>query len=200
MNKIIVFFVAIFIVISCEDDPIEVVEPKDYIPAYPGSYWDYTDGGRVSVNAEYVMHSYQYEVNSTSTTDEVLVPQIGSEYIYEYGITQNSIAYPLKQLLSESVSSSWVVNRINEQDIYRKTIESIDSMYIKIPTGNTVDSTLYVNTLVVVEYMDSLGDLRWNTKEYYSQYVGLIRVEINNPYDTLEPVVQKQLLYSHINN
>lgn len=200
MNRILLIFVAILSIVSCnDDDPLEVIEPKEYLPAYPGSYWDYTDGGRVSVHSEYVMHSYQEGANSNTNSSEKLVPKIGNDYLYGYDITQNSIVYPLKQLLSESVLSSWVVNRINEQDIYRKTIETIDTMYIKIPSGNNMDSTMYVNTLVVVEYMDSLGDLRWNSKEYYSKNIGLIRVEVNNPYDNNDPVVQKQLLRSFIN-
>ena len=201
MNKIFIIFIAITLFASCKkDDPLDVIVPKAYLPAYPGSYWDYSNGERVSVNSQYVAHSYQEGTNSSTSTVEKLVPKIGNEYLYEYKITQNSIRYPLKQLLSESVSTTWVVDKINNQDIYRKTVESIDTMYIKDISGATNDSTLYINTLVIVEYMDSLGDLRWNTKEYYSKNIGLIKIEINNPYDNLDPVVQKQLILSHINN
>ena len=203
MNRVLIVFVAILLVASCKkDDPLTVVVPKEYLPAYPSSYWDYSNGERVSVHTEYVAHSYEEDINSPSNTEEKLVPKIGNEYLYEYKITQNSVLYPLKQLLSETVSTPWVVNELNGEKIYRTTVEIIDSIYIKLPSDiNALDSTLYLSTVVVVEYTDSMTVAEWNIKEYYSKDIGLIRVEINNPYDNLEPVVQKQLLYPpYINN
>lgn len=203
MNRLLTILAAILIFSSCnKDDLITIVYPKDYLPAYPGSYWDYTNGERVSVHPYYVTHSYQYDDNSPDHTSEMQVPKIGTQYLYEYGITQNSVRFPLKQLLSETVNSSWVVNEINSQEIYRKTIGTIDSMCIKIPSDIIVlDSTMFYDILVVVEYTDSMGVDNWNTKEFYSKDIGLIRVEINNPYDTLSPIVQKQLIGEpHINN
>ena len=203
MNRILIVIITLLVFSSCkDDDPLTIVLPKDYLPAYPGSYWEYTNGERVTVHPYYVAHSYEDKMNSTKSTTEKLVPQIGNQYLYEYSITQNSTLFPLKQLLSEKVSSSWVVNDINNQKLYRKTIGKIDSMLIKIPADNVaLDSTMYYDILIVVEYTDSLGAAKWNTKEYYSKNVGLIRVEVNNPYDELDPVVQKQIIgLPYINN
>lgn len=200
INRILIVCVAILLFASCKkDNPLDVIVPKEYLPAYPGSYWDYTNGERISVHTEYVVHSYGESINSPSKSTEKLVPKIGNEYLYEYKITQNSIVYPLKQLLTETVSSSWIVNELNGENYYRKTIEIIDTMYIKLPSDNdALDSVLYLNTLVVVEYTDSMTVEKWNTKEYYSKNVGLIRSEVNNPYDNIDPVVQKQLIYYYI--
>jgi hypothetical protein len=193
MNKLffVIFAITLFSVSCKKDDPLDVVEPKAYLPAYPGSYWDYSNGERVAVHTQYVAHSYQESINSTVSTPEKLVPQIGNQYLYEYSITQNSTTFPLKTLLSETVSSNWEVNEIQGEKIYRKTVESISSMYLKLPNK---DSVLYSNVLVVVEYTDSLGSEKWNYKEYYAKDVGLIQLEVNNPYDNNAPVIEKQLI------
>jgi hypothetical protein len=205
MKNINFFFIILFTLSlsNCKkDDPLTVVKPKEYFPAFPGSYWYYTNGEVSTVSKEYVAHSYPLSVNSTEYSEEKLVPFIDNKYyLYEYGITQNSMKYPLKKLLSESLSDKWVVNEVDGQKIYRQTTEKLDSIYLKMPAVNgKIDSVKYKDVIVVIEYMDTLGVTRWNTKEFYSKNIGLIRVDVNNPYDVSDAIIFKQLTHYHINN
>ena len=201
--KIGLFINAIILITSSckKDDALSIVYPKEYLPAYPGSIWYYSNGDVSKVHTNYVAHRYQPYINSTEYTTEKLVPFIDNKYLYGYDITQNSMSYPLKILLSESVNKPWIVDTVGAEKIYRETIQKIDSMYLRFPSDeNPLDSALYYDILEVVEYLGSLDNTKWNSKEYYSKNIGLIKVEINNPYDTLMPVVKKQLVQYKINN
>ncbi len=185
---------------ACEKDAEpKYVLPKDYLPAFPGSFWDYTNGERVITSQEYELHSYQKSINSTEETPEQYVPVYGGNYLYEYSIIQQSNKYPLKQLLAENVGGAWEVNFINNTKILRQVIEKKDSVIIPFPPfTNPIDSVIK-DVVVVVEFLDSLGAKRWNTKEYYAKNIGLIKVEANNPFDTMPPVLIKQIQNYHIN-
>ncbi len=199
--KNIVLLFAMALMVSCgKDDALSIVYPKEYLPAYPGSWWEYSNGDVSKVHTEYVAHSYEPSINSPQSSGEKLVPYIDNRYLYEYEITQSSTKYPLKKLLSEKVGELWEINETGNQKIFRKTTQSIDSIYLRFPSDeHALDSTLYYDILVVVEYLESLDANRWNIKEYYSKNVGLIRKEINNPYDTIAAVVEKQLVDNFIN-
>lgn len=200
-NYILIFFsIGVLALASCEKDKEpEYVYPKSYLPAYPGSYWDYTNGERVLSENNYVLHQYEEGVNSTKKTDEKYVPIYNGQYLYEYSITQSSTVYPLKKLLEESTGKSWEVNKINNEAVLRQVVNKIDTMIIKFPPfKNPIDSAIK-DILVVVEYLDSLGAERWNTKEYYAKNIGLIRVDVNNPFDENPPIIQKQIQGYHIN-
>lgn len=197
--------------VSCKKDaPLDIVLPKAYLPAYPGSIWYYSNGDVSKVHTEYVAHSYQAGITSPGNTSPKLVPYIDHEYLYEYGITQNSMTYPLKTLLSETLKKPWVVDIVGEDEIYRETLAKLDSINIAfdlpihltdtiIHEGEFHPYTTYKDVLVVVEFLGSLDNTKWNKKEYYAKNVGLIQVEINNPYDTLVPVIQKKLVEYNIN-
>jgi len=202
MKKLGLFIVFFGLLTSCtKEDALTIVYPKEYLPAYPGSWWVYSNGERVTVQPEYVAHSYQPSINSNDYTSEKLVPCIDGNYLYEYSITQYSTLYPIKKLLEESVSQKpWIVNEVNGEIIYRQTIKKLDSMYIYKPSfGTPVVDTLFKSVLVVVEFSDTLTAAKWNTKEYYAKNVGLICTEINNPFDTLNPVIQKVIIDYYIN-
>jgi hypothetical protein len=138
------------------------------------------------------------------------VPYIDHEYLYEYGITQNSMTYPLKTLLSETDKKPWVVDIVEEVEIYREMLAKLDSINVTFDlpihiTDTTIHEgeihayTTYKDILVVVEYLGTLDKTKWNKKEYYAKNIGLIQVEINNPYDTLVPIIQKKLVNYNIN-
>lgn len=194
MKKLILFFTAALFLISCSDETeLDVVYPRSYFPAFPGSWWTYTNGERSLVDPSYQPNSYQPDINSSAWTDEKLVPYIDGAYLYEYSITQMSTEFPIKKLLAESVTTEWVVNHVNGEDILRKSIAKLDTFYL------AHDSSLYKKVVVVVEYQETLGINKWNTKEYYADSVGLIRQEINNPYDTLSAIIRKELITYQIN-
>jgi hypothetical protein len=211
MRNLLILVGVLIVTVSCKkDEPLAVVFPKDYLPAYPGSIWYYSNGDVSKVHTEYMAHSYQAGITSPGSTSPKLVPYIDHEYLYEYGITQNSMTYPLKTLLSETDKKPWVVDIVEEVEIYREMLAKLDSINVTFDlpihiTDTTIHEgeihayTTYKDILVVVEYLGTLDKTKWNKKEYYAKNIGLIQVEINNPYDTLVPIIQKKLVNYNIN-
>jgi hypothetical protein len=200
MRKVYLILMLIGLLSSCgKDNPLTIVYPKEYLPAYPGSYWDYSNGERVTVQPEYVAHNYQASINSPDYTEEKMVPCINGDYLYEYSITQFSTTYPLKTLLQDKPGKAWIVNEVNGEIIYRQTIALLDSIYIYEPSFGIQTDSLYKDVLVVVEYSDTLTAKKWNLKEYYAKNVGLIRVDVNDPFYSKDSVTQKVIIGYHIN-
>ncbi len=194
----ILFIAFFFLACEPEGEP-DFVYPKQYLPAYPGSYWDYTNGERVLTGPGYELHSYQSSISSTEKTDSKYVPVYNGTYLYEYSIIQSSTVYPLKKLLDETVGSDWLVNEINDVSIMRQVTGTIDSMIIEFPPYTNPIDCVFMDIIVVVEYLDTLGVNRWNTKEYYAKDVGLIQVEVDDPFDEEGAVLQKQIQGYDIN-
>ncbi len=194
----IIFLTTFFLACEPDAEP-QIVYPLSYLPAYPGSSWDYSNGEQVVVSSSYEIHSYQSTIESTEKTDTKYVPYYSGSYLYEYSIIQNSTVYPLKKLLDETAGGAWLVNEINNVSIMRQLTSTIDSMIIQFPPYTSPIDCVFKNIVVVVEFLDSLGVDRWNTKEYYAKDVGLIQVEIDNPLDENESVIQKQIRAYYIN-
>ena len=77
MNKLILFLTAALFLISCSDETdLDVVYPRSYFPAFPGSWWTYTNGERSLVDPSYQPNSYQPDINSSTWTHEKMVPYI----------------------------------------------------------------------------------------------------------------------------
>lgn len=183
---------------SCnKGDEIAFVPPLDYLPAYPGSYWTYTNGQRIITANNYVEHQYLLGVTSTEMSDVKKVPVYDGKYLYEYEITQASTQFPLKKLLQEETGDAWQVNLINGQKIMRKTIATGDTLFID--QLGTAAADTFLNVIQVVEYVDSLSADNWYLKEYYAKNIGLIRTEIDNPFDTLPAIIEKEIIDYHIN-
>jgi hypothetical protein len=192
---LIVLILGSFIISSCKNDAEPDVKlPGIYLPAYPGSYWDYSDGTRSRVESQYQEHSYRASTNSTSYTETYLVPVIDGQYLYEYSVYQLSTIYPLRKLLDITPKQSWIVEENNEVKVERYS-GHLDSLVVAYPNKDSV----FKSVVTSVEYIDSLGEDRWNRKEYYAKNVGLIRVDINDPFDTLPPVIQKEIRTYYIN-
>ncbi|MBR6082262.1 MAG: hypothetical protein IKP62_04985, partial [Salinivirgaceae bacterium] len=63
-----------------------------------------------------------------------------------------------------------------------------------------VGDSLYKSVYRVTEFLESLDDTdHWNIREYYAKNVGLVKVEVNNPHDSADFVVQKELRSYFIN-
>lgn len=176
---------------ACGDgsDP-KYITPEAYLPAYPGSYWDYTDGTRVRAT-NYELHNYRPSTTSPDYTDECYVPIWDGHYLYKYSIYQPSPLYPMKELLRAKGSAVWIVDENNGDKLKRSEV-LIDSL--------AVGDSLYKSVYRVTEFLESLDDTdHWNIREYYAKNVGLVKVEVNNPHDSLGCVVQKELRSYFIN-
>lgn len=196
---LLLMFGVAFVGCEPEADP-EFIYPKEYLPAYPGSYWDYTNGERILTSASYVSHSYEASISSIENTGSVYVPMYNNEYLYEYTITQNSTEYPTMKLLEEKIGNPWTIRTINGEAVKRQMVAAPDSLIIPFPPYTNPSDSVFKDILVVVEFIDSLGVERWNLKEYYAKNVGLVRVEANNPLDTLSEIVIKEIQAYKISN
>lgn len=185
---------------ACEDEADPTTQyPDTFLPAYPGSFWDYTNGERVLTSPTYELHSYETSINSTEKSSETYVPVYNGQYLYTYSVHQSSTTFPLKKLLEETKGSSWTVNEANNSVVKREVVDRLVEHTIPFPPFTNPVDCVFSDVVVVVEYIDSLGVDRWSTKEYYADSVGLIQVEINNPFDTAEAVIQKQIQGYSIN-
>ena len=193
------FLFILLIIFSCikREEP-EIIYPKSYFPAYPGSYWVYNNGQTVKVDQNYHLHSYENNISSNNKTEEVYVPRINGQYVYEYSITQNSTLIPLKKLLSETADESWIVDYWNGKNVSRKIVSINDSIAI-VDTIFGIDTT-FKSVISVIEYSEEFGEENWFSKEYYVKYIGLIRKETNNYQDTLDPVIEFYIVDYSINH
>ncbi len=174
------------------------IEPNEYLPAYPGSYWDYSDGTRVRAT-NYELHNYRLSTSSSKYSEECYVPIWDGKYLYKYSIYQASPLYPMKELLRAKGSAEWIVDESNGAKLKRSEA-FIDSMYIRIPVDSTFKDSLFKEVYQITEYQENMDNTtHWNTREYYAKNVGLIKVEVNNPNDTLSAVVQKEIRAYFIN-
>lgn len=195
---LIISFLGLIITSCVKDDDVEIIYPKDYLPAYPTSYWVYSNGEIVKVEPGYHLHSYHDSINNNHVSEEVYVPKINGEFLYEYSITQNSIQFPLKELLRENINSQWTVNLWNDMPVYRKVISLNDTIVLKDSiTG--IDTTL-TSIVSVIEYTTDLGEENYFVKEYYAKQIGLVRKEYNNYQDTLGSFIAYDLVDYFINH
>ena len=197
-------FVLLFILVlsfSCqkEEEP-PIIYPKNYFPAYPGSYWVYTNGDTRTVEPDYYLHSYQKGVVGPDFSEEAYVPKMEHYYVYEYSITQNSVTHPLKQLLSEKLNESWVVKDWNDEEIKRKVVAINDTINIDQYPYTNDSVTSYSPVIIVIEYPSKEGETHWRSKEYYAKNIGLIRRDVNISRDTIDPVIVFELVNCSINH
>lgn len=193
-NRVLTLAVCAALLASCDKGTdADYITPGEYLPAYPGSYWDYSDGTRVRATS-YELHSYRPSTTSPEYTDECYVPVWDGHYLYKYSIYQQSPIYPLRKLLTGSGTSTWIVEENNNVKIKRHEVH-LDSLVI------AALDTVFHDVCQVTEYQETLDFTDyWSIREYYALNVGLIRVEVKNPYDTATFVVQKEIRAYHINN
>ncbi len=195
MKKIInILILGFAILYGCNEAENEYIFPKDYFPAYPQSYWVYSNGTTVKVSPGYHEHNYYEGLETTATSDVVYVPRIGDQFVYEYSITQNDNRVPLKKLLSEKTGEDWVVNYWEDGQMRRKVINKDTSVTLTSPTENKGVQT-FDSCIVVIEYFKDTIEYDWQTKEIYAPKVGLIRQEIRRGEDSL---INKELVRYYI--
>lgn len=184
------------IMLSCKDTELEYIFPKDYLPAYPESYWVYSDGSITKVTPGYHKNRYFEQLEGTAKSDEVYVPKMNGQYVYEYSITQDDNRIPLKKLLTEKKDDDWRVGYWKDGEIRRKVIDKDVKLTLtdSLPNGkSTLDSVI-----IVIEYYKSPTEtLPWMTKEYYAPFIGLVRQDIRRDQDSL---ILRELSRYYISN
>ncbi len=200
LNILLLLLISVLAFSCAKDEEPPFIYPKSYFPAFPGSYWIYTNGETKTVAPDYCLHSYQQGIVSPDFSDDAYVPRIGQQYVYEYSITQNSTTYPLKKLLSEKFDDSWVVNDWDGNEIKRKVVSVDDTINIDQYPYINDSVTVYSPVIEVIEFSSNEGDTLWFSKEYYAKNIGLIRRDINISHDSINAVVEFELVKCLINH
>jgi len=186
--------------ISCKknNDVYEKIEPLEYFPAFPGSYWVYDNNETLQVE-KYERYTYNTEAYDGEPKYETLIlPKLvlngifnapdAIAYIKRYSISKSSYHiyrdFAFIDLLAETegstfyITSTWGGNR-NEG----KTI--------KKDTSIIVQNKRYDNVLITVQYNTGCWNPNYSIeecstiKEYYAKNVGLIKRERRHIADSV---------------
>ncbi len=167
---------------------LDTIFPGSYLPAWPGSWWQYVDSNNVNstinTSATFVKDCYHFifAPNGTGLTDTVYVPLYNNIPLYEYsertGYISNSSTNSLHPLLFENmaVGYSW----INHYWAATRT----ERMIISVDTTMVVNGVSYYPVIGVKEYY-TLGPPPpppTSQIRYYAKNVGMI---LEENYDIL---------------
>lgn len=190
-NKISIICLLFFITSGCEQEKYEYVFPEKYFPAYPESYWIYSNGTTVKVDPDYQEHHYYPGVGIVGKTEIVYVPRMEGQYVYGYKITQNSTQVPLKELLRTTKNAEWIVDYWNGTEIRRK-VETIDTTITLNSKIDPLNEDIIDSVILVCEFIKD--NPVWIYREAYAPNIGLIRREINISDTSIVPHVEKELI------
>ncbi len=198
MKNIVLIVSTLLLLFGCEDTDYPFIFPEKYFPAYPESYWIYSNGETVKVDPGYHKHVYYKELGSMAQTDYVYVPVIDNHFVFKYSITQNNTLLPIKTLLKTSPGASWIVNHWEGKNVLRKVVQT--SATVSLSQGIGINhKTVFDSVIVVVEYIGEENEERWIYRESYAPNIGLIKREINN-FDSIHlPVTEMELIKYYIN-
>ncbi|WP_317899784.1 hypothetical protein [Aurantibacillus circumpalustris] len=176
-------------------DPIivyDTIKPSSYFPAYPGSYWTYTDDKNQSftssISPTYQKDAYSnYDINRApplliSTVDSVYVPFSNGYPIWGYklhtGTGYSKFDPVFTQFLSENLGAAWTVKDGNHDRTYEHVIAKDTTIIIN---GHS-----YYPTLVIFGYIyhDNSPAITYLYRTYYTKDVGQIKYERLTGYGT----------------
>ena len=215
MNKYfyIIFSLLFIALFSCEKESDETIgvlpiEPLEYFPAYPGSYWVYSNNDTLKVADEYKSYTYQvYENGLTNKTG--LFPQLilngiynkgaSIAYVNEYSISAreywHDAPFPFISILSPTKGKIFFSYNMDSHSLIGQTVI--------IDTSITINNVLYDDVIVTLYYDGHFIGTREeiaDKKEYYAKDIGLIKRETRDfPNDTLF-TTDFYLISYHVNN
>jgi hypothetical protein len=211
MRKIFAFGIITLLIglISCEKDnetkPLngvlyDTINPLDYFPAYPGSYWIYDSHDTLKVADQYEMYIFNSAGYSAEPNyDTLILPKLilngvfnqpdSFAYVYEYSISQSSGSHyrdpAFKQILSLTEGSEFNIGgAILGHKITGKTI--------KVDTIMNIGTTKYENVIITIQFdyacvsgTGSSPEDCATLREYFAKDIGLIKRETRNyPIET----------------
>ena len=160
---------------------IDTVKPLSYLPAFPGSFWKYSDGSKVTTSPNYVKDASRFRSNNKVTVlDTVYVPLYNSIPLWGYNSRQETCidwncasTKPFLALLSESlpVGSGWTT-RVNGHDSNGNSIMAKETS-ISI-AGKEYSPTIVINESFLprnVSFPYLYG------RKYYTKDIGLVKTE-----------------------
>lgn len=177
--------------------------PKDYLPAYPGSYWVYNTGDTIKTAAKFVtaeIHSVYRNINrpellTCTPIETAKFPVYNGSYLKDYtsyGVNSKGQCYS-RTLLSTALGKVLI---LNANKYYRnELIVRSKDVQITLPNGITYDSVIVMNSI-------NTGGPELDVELYYAKHIGFIgQLTIENYFtqDTV-PVWDKYLIDYYINN
>lgn len=211
-SSILCLLLALFLFNSCNrnDDPIDpqvdidTIFPSEYIPAYPGSWWKYSDGSEIKAG-KYTLYSLErVRKNDLCGIDNLsLVTKKDSCYAPLYGRTQLFGTYGI----SSQYGLCFLVPLVDlddqkEEHFVRRYEDKVDYYFDEsLDTAVSINGQIYEKARTTKHYLKEGGAPSWLIDSSYTRYiyapgVGLIRKEIKR---FGSPIKQVDLIDYHIN-
>ncbi|MES2587836.1 MAG: hypothetical protein V4622_02580 [Bacteroidota bacterium] len=214
-----IYIILFFGLFSCKKDKVDdiykTIEPLEYFPAYPGSYWVYSNGDTLKVTDKYEQCIFNSEgYSAVPDYDTLILPKLILNKIYNpndisafvngYSISKQTTSFykdaAFKGILSLVEGDEFIKSYHDEG---HQTIGKT----IKTDTTILIGNTIYQDVIVTIEFdkacpsntnysAEECADL----KEYYSKNIGLIKREsrYNFPTGTAPYITDFELIKCEI--
>jgi len=187
----------------------DTIFPKPYLPAYPGSYWEYSDGSRIDCEPAYkkviiyndLAYPPPWQYYETKPHDSIYVPIYNGASIFEYSyINYNNFYDPLIPFLFETKDQVKSISRDTRHGVNCIKTLTVDTTII-INGVTFHDVIVTINSYLVgtsycsdfYEYFPAI------TKKYYAKNIGMIKEEYKENLG-YEYVVVREIENWHINS
>jgi len=162
---------------------IETIQPLPYLPAFPGSYWKYSNGDTYTTSATYKKDVYSvfYGSNLVYTADTFYVPIYNGAPLWGYKVHDeyaivwpNEQTTPLVRIISDSLptGANWRVARSGNHSGVWVYISAKD-------TSISISGKDYYPTIVLYYKSIVNNDRQIPYKRaYYTKNIGLVKEEL----------------------
>lgn len=159
---------------------IDTIKLLPYIPAYPGSYWTYSDGSKIVTAANYQKDVYSItSLYDKYTSDTFYVAQYDNAPLWGYRAhkesqisTYGNPTQPLVRIISDSlpVGSTWLTRYFSHNSNW-SAITAKDSSVV-------ISGNIYFPT-IVLSHFDNFnnGPSSLIGRSYYTRDIGLVKYE-----------------------
>lgn len=159
----------------------ETLFPEEYFPAYPGSYWVYSNGITKTTEAYYRLHT----VNS----EDVYVPVYDGKIVNGYSVGN-------KEIINFN-GSAWQVGEFDGMEIYREIIDLDTSLrIIQYPYNDPsyCDTIFEEVTSIPIDTTINLIEVN-NCDGYFDCDTVLINCDNPHSCDTLYYALLEEIIY-----
>jgi hypothetical protein len=223
MKFSLIFLTLVILLAACNKAPIELYcsdtneniiatediiaeESNPYLAAYPGSWWQLTDGR--TINCEWTERTY-YNLESLDdvnceasyTTYNVTAPYLkdGNPLFaigivdggYSYTISDNSNASVFKKnreilktdYIENGITDSWVVSSESSDGSLKQTVRKLNKKYNSFTAPNNIEYSDVIEIQQNFIFYDSLTETLHNDSMlfYYAKERGLFMVDYFDP-------------------
>jgi len=176
----IILILLVLIFPFCKKDEIknyQTIYPLPYLPAYPGSYWVYSQSNNtITVNAsdEYVLTSFKSNELQGTPLDSFYAPVLNNLPWGENNFFVVGYSTPVKlgnhysfvKILSDSLNDSW---SYNSYVVCSRMVNAIDSTVV-------VNNVTYSNVIIIEDHEEGCPTENSVIERFYfAKNIGLIK-------------------------